>query len=182
MLKGKTPHADVDPYPVRVTVLICYIFTQGAKLDNWTHVCVCFVKNFMRAHSVTSSSATWQCVNCLFHTDLWPVYDLVSLILTCNVCFNSFENVKHGANKCFTVPCKWISLLQLNDFCLFLHMFIVHGCSILIKFYFRIMLIGLNMRIKATRFLVPLSQRGDLCLQSGNRRRYIICFISLLLF
>ena len=85
----------------------------------------------------------------------------------------------HGANECYPDSCKWIALLQLNDLFLFLHMFIVHGYGILINFYPRIMLIGLNMRIKVIRFLVPLSQRGDLYLQSGSRRRYIIHLISL---
>ena len=91
----------------------------------------------------------------------------------------SFEFVMHGANDCYPDSCKWIALLQLDDLFLFLHMFIVHGCGILINFYPRIMLIGLNMRIKVIRFLVPLSQRGDLYLQSGSRRRYIIHLISL---
>ena len=91
----------------------------------------------------------------------------------------SFEFVMHGANDCYPDSCKWIALLQLNDLFLFLHMFIVHGYGILINFYPRIMLIGLNMRIKVIRFLVPLSQRGDLYLQSGSRRRYIIHLISL---
>jgi len=88
----------------------------------------------------------------------------------------------HGANDCYPDSCKWIALLQLDDLFLFLHMFIVHGCGILINFYPRIMLIGLNMRIKVIRFLVPLSQRGDLYLQSGSRRRYIIHLISLSFF
>ena len=114
---------------------------------------------------------------------MWPVYNLVSLIITNwpvhDIYLYSFEFVMHGANECYPDSCKWIALLQLNDLFLFLHMFIVHGCGILINFYPRIMLIGLNMRIKVIRFLVPLSQRGDLYLQSGSRRRYIIHLISL---
>jgi hypothetical protein len=114
---------------------------------------------------------------------MWPVYNLVSLIITDwlvhDIYLYSFEFVMHGANECYPDSCKWIALLQLNDLLLFLHMFIVHRCGILINFYSRIMLIGLNMRIKVIHFLVPLSQRGDLYLQSGSRRRYIIHLISL---
>jgi hypothetical protein len=94
------------------------------------------------------------------------------MIYTCIV-LNSLCIVP--VNFCYLDSCKWIALLQLNDF--FLHICILHGCGILINFYPRIMLIGLNMRIKVILFLMPLSQRGDLYLQSGSRRRYIIYLI-----
>jgi hypothetical protein len=121
-----------------------------------------------------------MCNACLFLANIWSVYDLVSLIITfTDIYFHSFEFLCMEPMNAIQNSCKWIALLHLNEF-FFLHMFIVHGCSILINFYSRIMSIGLNMRIKAIHFLVPLNQRGALCLQSGSRRRYIVHFIYLL--